>query len=121
MVISAGRVVPHTGALVAVRRQSNRIVERWQRTTLDENFRVEGRRTCFEIIEEMQVMLALADAAAVVPRRHSQAVQKGGDHPQVSRPTLPQGGYCQVITVSVHSSRHRALLRFFRSRISSPR
>ena len=36
------------------RPQSNGIVERLHRTLLDEHFRVEGRRTWFETIEEMQ-------------------------------------------------------------------
>ena len=33
------------------------IVERWNRTLLDEHFRVEGRRTWFETLEEMQTVL----------------------------------------------------------------
>ena len=37
--------------------QSNGIVERLHRTLLDEHFRVEGRRTWFETIEEMQAVL----------------------------------------------------------------
>lgn len=37
--------------------QSNGIVERFHRTLLDEHFRVEGRKTWFETIEEMQVVL----------------------------------------------------------------
>lgn len=39
------------------RPQSNGIVERFHRTVLDEHFRVEGRRTWFETIEEMQAVL----------------------------------------------------------------
>jgi len=39
------------------RPQSNGIIERFHRTLLDEHFRVEGRRTWFETIEEMQVVL----------------------------------------------------------------
>ncbi len=39
------------------RPQSNGIVERFHRTALDEHFRVEGRRTWFETIEEMQLAL----------------------------------------------------------------
>ena len=39
------------------RPQSNGIVERLHRTLLDEHFRVEGRKTWFETIEEMQVAL----------------------------------------------------------------
>jgi transposase InsO family protein len=39
------------------RPQSNGIVERFHRTLLDEHFRVEGRKTWFETIAEMQVVL----------------------------------------------------------------
>jgi|GEM_PF-1170204 len=39
------------------RPQSNGIIERFHRTLLDEHFRVEGRKTWFETIEEMQVVL----------------------------------------------------------------
>lgn len=39
------------------RPQSNGIVERLHRTLLDEHFRIEGRKTWFETIEEMQAAL----------------------------------------------------------------
>jgi transposase InsO family protein len=39
------------------RPQSNGIVERLHRTLLDEHFRVEGRKTWFETIEEMQTVI----------------------------------------------------------------
>ena len=39
------------------RPQSKRHHERWHRTLLDEHFRVEGRRTWFETLEEMQTVL----------------------------------------------------------------
>jgi transposase InsO family protein len=39
------------------RPQSNGIIERFHRTLLDEHFRVEGRRTWFETIDEMQAVL----------------------------------------------------------------
>ncbi|MBM3506108.1 MAG: IS481 family transposase [Alphaproteobacteria bacterium] len=39
------------------RPQSNGIVERLHRTLLDEHFRVEGRRTWFETVEQMQTAL----------------------------------------------------------------
>ena len=45
------------------RPQSNGTVERFHRTLLDEHFRVEGRRTWFETVDEMQVAL---DAYLVV-------------------------------------------------------
>jgi transposase InsO family protein len=39
------------------RSERSRRVERFHRTLLDEHFRVEGRRTWFETVEEMQVAL----------------------------------------------------------------
>ncbi len=39
------------------RPQSNGIVERFHRTLLDEHFRIEGRKTWFETVEEMQTVL----------------------------------------------------------------
>ena len=39
------------------RPQTNGIIERFYRTLLDEHFRVEGRRTWFDTIEEMQGVL----------------------------------------------------------------
>jgi transposase InsO family protein len=39
------------------RPQSNGIVERFHRTLLDEHFRIEGRKTWFETIDEMQIAL----------------------------------------------------------------
>jgi transposase InsO family protein len=39
------------------RPQSNGIVERLHRTLLDEHFRIEGRRTWFETLDEMQAVL----------------------------------------------------------------
>lgn len=64
MFASSSQDGPHRGLTeiehrtTKVRRpQSNGIVERFHRTVLDEHFRVEGRRTWFETIEEMQVVL----------------------------------------------------------------
>jgi hypothetical protein len=42
---------------VVSRPQPNGIVERLHWTLLDEHFRVEGRKTWFETIEEMQIVL----------------------------------------------------------------
>jgi transposase InsO family protein len=39
------------------RPRSNGIVERFHRTLLDKHFRIEGRKTWFETIEEMQSVL----------------------------------------------------------------
>jgi hypothetical protein len=58
------------------RPQSNSIVERLHRTLLDEYFRVEGRKTWFATIDEMQTALdtylAGYNASQGVPRRCSQ-------------------------------------------------
>ncbi len=50
--------------------QSNGIVERLHRTLLDEHFRVEGRRTWFETIDEMQKPLDEYLAAYNAKRPH---------------------------------------------------
>lgn len=52
------------------RPQSNGIVERFHRTVLDEHFRVEGRRTWFETIDEMQTVLDEWLAAYNTKRPH---------------------------------------------------
>ena len=63
------------------RPQSNGIVERLHRTLLDEHFRVEGRRTWFETIDEMQTAL---DAYMVTynTRRPHQGRNMNGRTPQ---------------------------------------
>lgn len=63
------------------RPQSNGIVERLHRTLLDEHFRVEGRRTWFETIDEMQTAL---DAYIVTynTRRPHQGRNMNGRTPQ---------------------------------------
>jgi transposase InsO family protein len=53
---TAYKVIEHCTTRVK-RPQSNGIVERFHRTLLDEHFRVDGRRTWFETIDEMQVSL----------------------------------------------------------------
>ena len=52
------------------RPQSNGIVERLHRTLLDEHFRVEGRRTWFETIAEMQAVLDVYLAGYNTARPH---------------------------------------------------
>jgi len=47
--------IGHHGTRVN-RPQSNCIAERFLRTLIDEHFRVEGRRTWFEMVEEMQTV-----------------------------------------------------------------
>jgi hypothetical protein len=61
--ILRSRGSPPLRALLAARRHraqanpSDGIVERLHRTLLDEHFRVEGRRTWFETLDEMQTVL----------------------------------------------------------------
>ena len=50
------------------RPQSNGIVERLHRTLLDEHFRVEGRRTWFETIDEMQAFSTRTWRATIAHR-----------------------------------------------------
>lgn len=72
------------------RPQSNGIVERFHRTLLDEHFRVEGRRTWFETIEEMQKVL---DAYLVVyntKRPHQGRNMNGRTPKQVFTQGLPK-------------------------------
>ncbi len=71
------------------RPQSNGIVERFHRTLLDEHFRVEGRRTWFETVDEMQTVL---DAYLIVynTRRLHQGRGMNGRTPEtVFRAGLP--------------------------------
>ncbi|EGY00579.1 transposase [Nitrospirillum viridazoti Y2] len=103
------------------RPQSNGIVERLHRTLLDEHFRAEGRRTWFDTIEEMQVVLDQHPIVYNTKRPHQgrgmkgrtplQAFRDGIPKPQkeASEPTsnlppdnLTRGGDCQGITISVH-------------------
>ena len=63
------------------RPQSNGIVERLHRTLLDEHFRVEGRRTWFETIDEMQTALD-AYMIAYNTRRPHQGRNMNGRTPQ---------------------------------------
>lgn len=39
------------------RPQSNGFIERWYRTLLDEHFRIKGRTTSYELMEQMQTDL----------------------------------------------------------------
>lgn len=59
------------------RPQSNGIVERFHRTLLDEHFRVEGRKTWFETVEEMQVVLDEYIAGYNQKRPHQGRGMKG--------------------------------------------
>lgn len=59
------------------RPQSNGIVERLHRTLLDEHFRVEGRKTWFETIDEMQAVLDVYLAGYNTKRPHQGRNMKG--------------------------------------------
>ena len=63
--------------------QSNPIVERVHRTLLDEHYRVEGRRTWFETIDEMQIALG-AYMIAYNTRRPHQGRNVNGRTPQTA-------------------------------------
>ena len=59
------------------RPQSNGIVERLHRTLLDEHFRVEGRKTWFETIDETQIVLDAYLIAYNTKRPHQGRNMKG--------------------------------------------
>jgi transposase InsO family protein len=59
------------------RPQSNGIVERFHRTLLDEHFRVEGRKTWFETVEEMHAVLDAFLLAYNTKRPHQGRGMKG--------------------------------------------
>jgi transposase InsO family protein len=55
--LASPRKVGSSHRFLFKRPQSNGIVERFHCTALDEHFRVEGRSTWFETINEMQIVL----------------------------------------------------------------
>ncbi|MEA1649036.1 IS481 family transposase [Nitrospirillum sp. BR 11164] len=72
------------------RPQSNGIVERLHRTLLDEHFRVEGRRTWFDTIEEMQVVLDQYLVVYNTKRPHQGRGMKGRTPLQAFRDGIPK-------------------------------
>ena len=72
------------------RPQSNGIVERFHRTLLDEHFRVEGRKTWFDTIEEMQVVLDEYLAGYNQRRPHEGRGMKGRTPARAFRDGLPR-------------------------------
>jgi len=104
------------------RPQSNGIVERLHRTLLDEHFRVEGHRTWFETIEEMQGALDACLVTYNTRRPHQgrginrrspdkafvqgipKCKQKGGTYqPEIHRLIArARSGNCQAIPLSTH-------------------
>lgn len=108
------------------RPQSNGFVERLHRTLLDEHFRIEGRRTWYDTIEEIQkaldgylktynnerphqgrAMNGRTPYAAFVEGQPDKRQEKGGQETKsqsrLNRPRPER--HCQVITVSVHPCR----------------
>lgn len=71
------------------RPQSNGIVERFHRTLLDEHFRVEGRKTWFETIEEMQAVLDRYLVHYNTERPHQGRGMNGRTPAQAFREGLP--------------------------------
>ncbi|MCA3279068.1 MAG: DDE-type integrase/transposase/recombinase [Roseomonas sp.] len=84
--------IPHRMTRVK-RPQSNSIIERFHCTLLDEHFRVEGRRTWFETIEEMQAVLARIIhqefADVVYPFEISYDFAVESQNPRIRRPHPP--------------------------------
>jgi transposase InsO family protein len=78
------------------RPQSNGIVERFHRTVLDEHFRVEGRRTWFETIEEMQTVLDEWLIAYNNKRPHQGRNMNGRTPIQAFKQGLPKPGQKEV-------------------------
>lgn len=78
------------------RPQSNGIVERFHRTVLDEHFRVEGRRTWFETIEEMQTVLDEWLIAYNTKRPHQGRNMNGRTPIQAFNQGLPKSGQKEV-------------------------
>lgn len=72
------------------RPQSNGIVERFHRTLLDEHFRVEGRKTWFDTIEEMQTVLDEYLAGYNQRRPHQGRGMKGRTPARAFRDGLPR-------------------------------
>ena len=81
------------------RPQSNGIVERLHRTLLDEHFRVEGRRTWFETIDEMQTVLDEYMQAYNQTRPHQGRGMKGRTPMQAFVDGLPRTPTAEENTV----------------------
>ena len=72
------------------RPQSNGIIERLHRTLLDEHFPVEGRRTRFETIEEMQVVLDAYLVSYSTKRPHQGRGMNGRTPAKAFRDGIPK-------------------------------
>ncbi len=105
--------------------QSNGTIERLHRTLLGEHFRVDGRKTWFETIKEMQAMLDAypvgyntqrphqglrherTDARQDIPGRYPQGQPEGRNHYLNDRGLIhePEAAICQPITISLCTTR----------------
>jgi transposase InsO family protein len=96
------------------RPQSNGIVERFHRTLLDEHFRVEGRKTWFETVEEMQAVLDEYLVSYNERRPHQGCGMKGRTPAQAFVEGLPKdpsadgAGQPQSTTVSTSKRREKS-------------
>ena len=72
------------------RPQSNGIIERLHRTLLDEHFPVEGRRTWFETIEEMQPVLDAYLVSYSTKRPHQGRGMNGRTPAKAFRDGIPK-------------------------------
>ncbi len=81
----------------ARRPQSNGIVERLHRTLLDEHFRVEGRKTWFETIEKMQVVLDTYLIGYNTKRPHQGRGMNGRTPAKAFRDGIPEATSRKVI------------------------
>jgi transposase InsO family protein len=90
------------------RPQSNGYVERLHRTLLDEHFRVEGRRTWFESIDEMQTALDAYLVAYNNDRPHQGRGMNGRTPAQAFVEGLPANAYQQEENVKKPKTRKAA-------------
>ncbi|MCA3632589.1 MAG: transposase [Methylobacterium sp.] len=86
--------------------QSNGIIERFHRTLLDEHFRVEGRRTWFETIEEMQGVLDDYLVIYNTRRPHQRRGMNGRTPAQAFIEGLPNASQ-QEVTARPKQTKHK--------------
>lgn len=90
------------------RPQSNGIVERFHRTLLDEHFRVEGRRTWFETVEQMQAALDSYLKIYNVDRPHQGRGMNGTTPARAFRGRIPANDNSQEDTAEQIAQTHAA-------------
>jgi len=90
------------------RPQSNGIVERLHRTLLDEHFRVEGRRTWFDTVAEMQAVLDRYLDGYNHKRPHQGRGMQGRTPAKAFRNGLPKNPVRKETTTSEPSTKLQA-------------